>query len=98
MEKELVELAKEDEETKRVIVERLEALEKMNLATKADYTSILVVREELLRGAVQMGVKAIVGLSFENEMKDEKREELEKYVSEVDIKRTTENVNIKRKQ
>ncbi len=39
MDKELVELAKEDEETKRVMVERLEDLEKMNLATEADYIS-----------------------------------------------------------
>ncbi len=70
----------------------------MSLATKADYTSILVVREELLRGAVQMGVKTIVGLSIENEMKEEKIEESEKYVSEVDRKRTNENGNIKRKQ
>ncbi len=45
-----------------------------------------------------MGVKTIVGLSIENEIKDEKIEELEKCVSEVDWKRINENGNIKRKQ
>jgi hypothetical protein len=97
MDKELVELAKEDEETKRVIIERLQDLEKMNLATKANYSGKLIVSEELLRGAVQMATKTIVGLSIENELKDEKIEELEKEVTDVVKTRINENSNIKRK-
>jgi hypothetical protein len=57
------------------------------LATKANYTSQFAVSEELLRGAVQMATKTIVGLSIENELKDEKIEELEKEVTDVVRKR-----------
>jgi hypothetical protein len=85
MEEGFIELAKEDEETKKIIQERLLELKDMNVATRATATPKLIISVEYFKTGLNIAGETIYNLKVDKDILQEEnidlKEELEKYTN-----------------
>jgi len=85
MEEGFIELAKEDEETKKIIQERLLELKDMNVATRATATPKLIICVEYFKTGLNIAGETIYNLKVDKDILQEEnidlKEELEKYTN-----------------
>ena len=84
MEEEMLELAKNDPDTKEIIVYKMKQIKNMNIATKAELATQLLVNSEVVRAALTIAGDTINDLSIENEVLAEENTELKKNLNEID--------------
>ncbi len=94
MEEGFIELAKEDEETKKIIKERLIEVKDMNVATRATVTPKLIIEVECFKTAMNIAGETIYNLKVDNDILQEEntnlKDELEKY-TKVDYEQLAKN-------
>ena len=101
MEEEFIELAKEDEETIKIIKERLLETKEMNIATMAAQTPKLIINVECLKTAMNIAGDTIYDLTIDNNVLQEEnndlKEELGKY-TKIDYEKLKNNERDRRRK
>ncbi len=82
LEEDLLELAKQDPETKSIVKEKLLELQDMNVATRAELATIKTLNEEYIRTAFNIGCDTIYKISIEKKVLAEENEDLKSELSE----------------
>lgn len=98
MEQELLQIAKNDSETKIIIKEKLTQIKDMNIATRSELALKLLIDSETVKSALLIAGDTINDLSIENEILTEKNEELEKHLTQVDKDKINNIFTQRRKQ
>src|SRR5438093_13789129 len=94
----LLKLAKNDSGTKISIKEKLTQISDMNIATKAELATKLLIDSEVVRTALNIAGDTINDLSIENELLTEKNDELEKHLTQVDKDKIADMMKSHKKQ
>jgi len=101
MEEDFIELAKEDEETIKIIKERLLETKEMNIATMAAQTPKLIINVECLKTAMNIAGDTIYDLTIDNNVLQEEnndlKEELGKY-TKIDYEKLKNNERDRRRK
>ena len=101
MEEDFIELAKEDEETIKIIKERLLETKEMNIATMAAQTPKLIMSNEYLKTAMYIAGETIYDLTIDNNVLQEEnndlKEELGKY-TKIDYEKLKNNERDRRRK
>src|SRR5829696_3733783 len=84
MEEAFLQLAKNDSSTKGIIVDKIKQINDMNVATKAELATQLLVDAELVRAVLTLAGDTINDLSIENEVLEEETTKLKSCLTEID--------------
>jgi hypothetical protein len=84
MNDELLALAKNDKDTKAAIKEKMIKVKDMNTATRAELATKLLIDSEVIRSALNIAGDTIYDLSVDNEILNDKNNELKKHLTSVE--------------